>query len=291
VKPRTFRYLVIEGLRGISRHRAMAVTAVVTMTASLLVLGAFLVTSYNVRKVIADLEARKEVAVYLEEGASPEVRKMIEDRLLMHPAVAAAQFVSKDEAWDDFSRSMKTDGLLEMVGGNPLPDGFRVMLKPEGRDAATILALAGEAAGWDEVAEVVSGGEWVGRLDRFARSALLFTAAIGIAVGLSIILIVANTVRLTVLARQDLIHIMKCVGASETFIRLPFLSEGVLQALLSGVAAMVLLYGGVLLVSDRVAGVSFLSPPWCAGFLLVSLLLGLLGSALSVRHVLRHVGL
>lgn len=291
MKPRTFQYLVSEGLRGMARHRALAVTAVVTMTASLLVLGAFLVTSYNVRKVIADLEARKEVAVYLEADTAPDVREMIEKRLLMHPAVAAAQFVSKDEAWDSFSKSMKTEGLLEMVGGNPLPDGFRVMLKPEARDANTIIALGDEVATWDEVSEVVSGGEWVGRLDRFARSALLFTLAIGVAVGLSIILIVANTVRLTVLARQDLIHIMKCVGASEMFIRIPFLSEGVLQAFFSGVAAIVVLYGGIVLVSDRVAGVSFLSPLWCAGFLLVSVLLGLVGSALSVRHVLRHAGL
>jgi cell division transport system permease protein len=166
-----------------------------------------------------------------------------------------------------------------------------LVLVPERRDAATIAGLASEVGTWDEVDEVVTGGEWVGRLDRFARSVLLFTAAIGLAVALSIVVIVGNTVRLTVLARQDLIHIMKSVGASEMFIRIPFLSEGVMQAALAGVVSLAALYGGTLLLSSRITDVQFISPLWCLGFLGSAVVLGFVGSALSVRHVLRQVGL
>jgi cell division transport system permease protein len=288
---RTLRYLTAEGVRGMRRHRGLTLTAVITMTASLLVLGVFLITTYNVRQVILDLDSRKEVMVYLKDGLTPEDFKMFEERIRMHPAVAGVRFVSREEAWEEFSSTMNVDGLLETVGGNPLPDAYRLDLQPTGRNAATIAALAEEVGKWEEVEEVLSGGEWVGRLDHFARSVLLFTACIGLAVGLSIIAIVSNTVRLTVVARQDLIHIMRVVGASEGFIRVPFLSEGVLQAFLAGLFSLGGLYLATRLVSERISGVEFLSPVWCLGFLTLAVGLGLLGSALSVRHVLRQVNL
>jgi cell division transport system permease protein len=291
MKQRTFRYLLGEGVRGMRRHPNLTLTAVITTTASLLVLGVFLLTSYNVRRVINDLEGRKEVVVYLSVGLAEEDRGLLEKRLHMHPAVAGTRFVSKDQAWEEFSSSMNVDGLLETVGGNPLPDSYRLDLVPGSRDAATIDAIAAEVRQWDEVDEVLAGGEWVGRLDSFARSVLLITAAIGLAVALSIVAIVANTVRLTVVARQDLIHIMKCVGASEGFIRLPFLSEGVLQAGSAALIALGVLYGGTILVSGRIDGVEFLSPVWCAGFLGLAIFLGFTGSAMSVRHVIRKTGL
>ncbi len=291
MKIRTLRYLVNEGGRGLGRHRGLTMTAILTMTASLLVLGVFLVTTYNVRRVLTGLEDRKEVVVYLKDGLTDRDRDMVKERLEMHPAVAGARFVSKEEAWDAFSKDMQVDGLLETVGGNPLPDSYHLILAPDRRDAATLAGLASEVGNWDEVDEVLTGGEWVGRMDRFAHSVLLFTLAIGIAVALSIVVIVASTVRLTVVARQDLIHIMKAVGASESFIRLPFLSEGVLQAVIAGALALGSLYGATLLVAHRFTGLEFFSPAWCLGFVGLALGLGLLGSALSVRHVLRQAGL
>jgi cell division transport system permease protein len=273
------------------RHRGLTLTAVVTMTASLLVLGVFLLTSYNLRRAIQQLESRKEIAVYLKDGMTPEDYTLFENRIKTHPAVATVTFVSKEEAWDEFSKSMEVDGLLETLGTNPLPDAYRLELKPEARDLATIAAMSDEVGKWDEVEEVLAGGEWVGRLDRFSRNVLLFTAAIGFAVGLSILAIVSNTVRLTVVARQDLIHIMRVVGASEGFIRVPFLSEGVIQALCAGLLSLGGLYLGTRLLTGHMDGVQFLSPLWCVGFLGVAMVLGLLGSALSVRHVLRQVRL
>jgi len=291
MKPRTLRYLMVEGARGIRRHRGLTVTAILTMTASLLVLGVFLVTSYNVRRAIRNLESRKEVMVYLKDGLKPSDLKLFETRAKLHPAVETLTFISREEAWAVFSQSMKVEGLQEAVGGNPLPDAYQIELKPERRNAFTISALSEEVATWDEVEEVFSGGEWVGRLDQFARSVLLFTAAIGLAIGLSIIAIVSNTVRLTVVARQDLIHIMRVVGASESFIRVPFLSEGVLQALIAGLLSLAGLWGTTQFVGARFGGVEFLSPLWCFGFLSLAVLLGLLGSAFSVRHVLRQANI
>jgi len=291
MKPRTLRYLVSEGVQGVRRHRALTVTAVITMAASLLVLGVFLITAFNMFTVIDELQDRKEVVVYLQDGVSSEDRAMLEERLAMHPSVQGAVFVTKEEAWQEFSSTMEVEGLLDAVGENPLPDSYRLELNPAHRTAAEIQGLAEEVSYWDEVDDVVTGGAWVGRLDKFARAVFLFTASIGLAVALSIVAIVANTVRLTVVARRDLVEIMKAIGASENFIRLPFLSEGVIQAFLAGALSLGVLYGATLLVSQRIAGVAFFDPLWAASFLGFALLLGLIGSAVSVRQVLRQTGI
>ena len=291
MRPRTIRYLWAEGWRGFTRHRGLTSTAVVTMAASLLVLGVFMVVTYNVRQMIGDLQGRKEVMVYLANDLDEEARIQVADRLTMHPAVDATEFVSREQAWEEFASEIEVEGLLDAAGGNPLPDAFRLVLDEDHRDARTIQGLAVEIGAWDEVDEVVTGGAWVARLDRFAHAVLLFTMAIGIAVALSIVAIVSSTVRLTVVARRDLVHVMRSVGASETFIRLPFLSEGLIQSFLASIVSLALLYGAVILVSDRISGVAFLSPLWIGGFVGFAILLGFAGSALSVRHVIRQAGL
>lgn len=291
MKMRTFRYLTTEGWRGMNRHRGMTFTAVITMAAGLLVLGAFLVVSYNILDVLNGLENRKEVAIYLNPGLTEDDRLPIENRLQMHPAVDRFEFVTKEQAWEEFSTTMEAEGLLEAVGGNPLPDAYKVFFKPNFRDALTINVMADEVRAWEEVDEVVTGGDWIQKLDDFAEIVMMITIAIGIAVALSIVAIVANTVRLTVLARDDLIEVMKLVGASENFIRLPFLSEGVLQSLMAGLLALGLLFGATTFLSREMDGIQFISPLWCAAFVGFAVLLGLMGSAFSLRQVLRRVGI
>jgi len=290
MKPRTFRYLTREGVRGLTRHRGMTLTSIMTLSAGLLVLGVFLLVTFNVIRLITGLENRKQVAVYLKDSVTGDMRSQIENRFSLHPAVAKVTFVSKDEAWAEFSESVQVEGLLDAVGENPLPDAFRLDLRPESRDAGTIRGLAEEVGAWDEVDEVVTGGDWLLRLDRFARVVMWVTLAVGIAVALSIMAVVSNTVRLTVVARQDLIEIMKQVGASEGFIRIPFVSEGFLVSVTAGALALGMLFAANLALADRLGGVVFLSPLWCGGFLVFAAVVGTLGSLFSVRHVLGKVG-
>lgn len=288
MRPRTLRYLLREGVRGFHHHRALNATAVATMAAGLLLLGVFLVASYNVRRVLSDLEGRKEVVVYLKDGVDAASRGMVEERLALHPAVSEISFVSREEAWEEFSRDLNAEGLLEAVGGNPLPDALRLTLAADRRDADAINGLALEVRAWDEVEDVVTGGEWVASLDRFAAGVLWTTGAMGLLVALSMVAIIANTVRLTVLARSDLIAIMRDVGASEMFIRIPFLGEGILQTLAAAIVAFGVLFGATWFAGDRLPGIAFFSVPWSLAFLGSALLLGFAGSLVSVQNVLRR---
>jgi cell division transport system permease protein len=288
---RTSRYLLAEGFRSVRRHPALSVSAVVAMTASLIVFGVFLIVSVNVKQVLDSLQGRKEIVVYLKPDISSETRYRLEQRLKDVPGVSQVRYVSPEEAWDEFTAEMSGEGLLEEVGENPLPASFELQIGRERRELSGIEAIASEVGGWEEVDEVSYGGAWVSQLDRLARRLLWLDLGVGLAVALAVIAVVANTIRLTVIAKRDMIEIMKMVGASEWFIRLPFLYEGAIQSIGASAVSLGILYVATIGASDRFGGLSFFSVPQALLFLGVALLLGLAGSYLSLRHILKEIAL
>jgi cell division transport system permease protein len=288
---RTARYLFAEGFRAVRRHPALSVSAVIAMTASLIVLGVFLVISVNVKAVLDSLQGRKEIVVYLKPAIPSETRLRIEQRLREIPGVADVRYVSPEEAWDQFTAEMSGEGLLDEVGENPLPASFELALAPERRELAGIEAIASEVGGWDEVDEVAYGGAWVSQLDKLARRLLWLNIGVGLAVALAVVAVVANTIRLTVIAKRDMIEIMKMVGASEWFIRLPFLYEGAIQAAGASLVSLGILYAATISASDRFGGLTFFSLPQSLLFVGAGLFLGLAGSYVALRQILKEIAL
>jgi len=288
---RTAGYLMSEGFNSVKRHPSLSLAAVVAMAASLLVLGVFLIISVNVRKVVASLEGKKAVVVYLDPDAGQESRLRVEERLKEIPGVAEVRYVSPEEAWDKFTAEMSGEGLLEEIGENPLPPSFELKLTSESRRLEAIEGIASEVGSWDEVDEVSYGGSWIGQMDRLSKRLVWLNLFVGLAVALAVVAVVANTIKLTVLAKRDMIEIMKMVGASEWFIRMPFLYEGVLQTIGAAGVALAILYAVTVTVSDRFGGVHFLSPVETLGFVGIGIVLGLMGSYLALRQVLKEIAL
>jgi cell division transport system permease protein len=284
---RTARYLLGEGVQAVRRHPSLSISAVVAMTASLLVLGGFLIISANVHRIVNDLEGRKEVIVYLKPATDPSVRLRIEERLKDVPGVTDVRYISPEEAWDEFTAEMTGEGLLEEIGDNPLPPSFELKLSADRRNLAAIETIAGEVGAWEEVDEVSYGGAWVSRLDAFAKQLAWLNLGVLLAVALAVVAVVANTIRLTVLAKRDMIEVMKVVGASEWFIRMPFLYEGMFQTLAASLVSLGALYGVTRGVSQHFGGISYLSLPQIAAFLGTALLLGMVGSYLALRQVFK----
>lgn len=288
---RTAAYLLGEGFNSVRRHPSLSVAAVVAMAASLLVLGVFLIISVNVKKVVDSLEGKKAVVVYLNPEISPESRLRVEERLKGVPGVSEVRYVSPEEAWDSFTAEMSGEGLLEEIGENPLPASFELRLNAASRRLEAIEAIASEVGSWEEVDEVSYGGSWIGQLDRLSRRLVWLNLFVGLAVALAVVAVVANTIKLTVLAKRDMIEIMKMVGASEWFIRMPFLYEGVLQTLGASGVSLLILYAVTVTVSDRFGGVHFLSPMETLAFVGIGVFLGLMGSWLALRQILKEIAL
>jgi septal ring factor EnvC (AmiA/AmiB activator) len=201
--------------------------------------------------------------------------------------VTGVRYVSREEAWRRFEEEMGETGLLEALGGNPLPESFELDLAPAARLYTGMQRIAQESQSVPGVGEAVFGGEWVRRLDRLLAAARLANALAGLLVGLSVIFIISHTIRLTVLAKRDLIEILHVVGASGAFVRLPFVVEGILQSAAAGGLALGLLAVAHRIAAPRLPGLLYLSGTQIGLFLGFAALMGAIGSALAVRGTTR----
>jgi len=284
----SFAYLAREGLRSSIRYPGLTLAAVVSMSASLLVLGLFIVFTSNVERAAATVEERKLIDIYLVDGLTVEALTELNARLGALDGVAGLRYISKDQALEDFRADSGRYDLIEALGYNPLPASFRLELDEQTRSSAAIRAVAERIAALPGVDDVRFGGEWVERLESVLFTLRIADLVMGVLVGLSASFVIGSTIRLAVLARQEMIEIMRVVGATDLYIRTPFLIEGVGQSLVAGALTLAVLKLIVSSFSPRFGAVEFLGTLGIVSFLAFAALLGLLGSYLSLRVILRQ---
>ena len=278
-------YFITEAWRGMWHHRSLTFTALASLAGALLTVGVFLLFTANAQQALTTLGDRREVVVYLRDNVAKEEAEALATRA--GALYGAATYVSKQEAWDEFAKELGGDELLKAVGDNPLPASIRLKLRPEFLHFAAMQKIADTLAAEPIVEEVRFGGEWVRRLDQFTASLTTINLFVGLAVALGVLLVVANTIRLTVVARRELLRIMALVGAGPGFLRAPHLVEGVLVAVLAAILALGLLAGTWAALDRRPIPLVFLPWPWMAAFVGAAGVLGFTGSLLALVTVSR----
>jgi cell division transport system permease protein len=288
VNANQIRYVVGESITMLQRGRGSTAISTVIMGLSLLILVVFLLVTINVAGVIEKAGDEMRVYVYLRGGVAEALRREIQFRLIGMAGVEEALFVSRDEALASFRKTLGDDGdLLDALDSNPLPDAFRVKVKPENLRSEFLASLAAEVGKWEGVDEVRYGEQWLGRGERLVRGFFLVDLAVGLIIFLSVVFVIANTVRLTVLVRRQTIEIAKLVGATNAYIRIPFLIEGALQGVVAAGLAIGLLAIGYLFGRRYLPGLMFLSGEAIAIFVLFCALLGAVGSYGAMRRFLK----
>jgi cell division transport system permease protein len=278
-------YFITEAWRGMWHHRSLTLTAIASLAGALLTIGVFLLFTANAQLALSTLGDRREVIVYLRDAAGQEEIDALVGK--MNGLYGRATFVSKQEAWDEFTKELGGDELLKAVGENPLPASIRLKLRPEFLNFAAMERIADALTSEPVVEEVRFGGEWVRRLDQFSESLARINLAVGIVVALGVLVVVANTIRLTVVARRELLRIMALVGASPGFLRAPLLVEGVLVAVLAAVLALGLLAAAWAGLDGRPVPLVFLPWRWSLAFVGTAAFLGYAGSMLALVTVSR----
>ena len=282
------RYFLGETLRGFVRQKSLTAATLVSTTASLMVFGVVLLVTANVQQVSSQLELRKGVVAFIEDGVTEGQMDYMRQQMATLPEIESVAFVSKEEALEQFRTSLGEDEVLEALGTNPLPASFEVKLKAGQRDAAALERVAAFIGNLKGIEEVSYGGPWALRLDRLLRSLTVLNIIIGAIVGLAVAFVVANVVRLTVLARKEGIAIMRVVGATGHFVRTPFLMEGLLLTIMSALIALGLLYAVHRVFVQRLPDIAFLSPALMGIFILVGVGAGMVGTLLTLYEVLRQ---
>jgi len=254
---------------------------------ALYVVGLFGLVAHNMRLALETVEERVEVVVYLRDDADPIDLDVARQEMSSLPEVSSVLFVSKDDALDKARSELPEFGdIFTGLDFNPLPASLEVSLRPGSRTPDAVARVSERAASYPMVEDVRFGQEWLEKLFLLRRLGAATTSVLGGAFALAAALIIGTAVRLAIFARRDEILIMRLVGATNGFVRRPFLVEGALTGLVGGVVAMGLTYMTFRAVGGWLFELSWLPSTWIAGGLVAGGLFGLLASGTAVR---RHV--
>ena len=312
--PSNFGYSIKEANRHFIRNWTTSLGAVITIFLSLFIIGLFIVGSAMINSAIGTVEQEVTINAFISDDASDEDIQSFEDELKSWDNVKSVTFKTKDDALADYKSSVSNNAdatMSALDGENPLPRSFVVEMEDPSQVATTaekikqnttfrkIVDKASDS-GEDNVdadvdASVLYGQEEVGRL--FQVTNYIRIAAIVVVALLTFIafIFINNTIRLSITARRREIAIMRLVGASNGFIRGPFITEGVLQALgsLLSIGVLELIRNlGVPALQNSIKFLSFTLPVGMylatyAALMVVGIVIGLFGSAIAMRRYLK----
>jgi cell division transport system permease protein len=287
-------YFFRESLQSIKRNGLLSLASVTTVAGSLLILGIFTILVMNVNYMASTLESGVEITVYLEDSLEEANIQNIGQQLVVTPNVAEVRYVSKGEALERLRERFKEQRqLLDIVQeNNPLPNSYEIKVsQPELVDE--VAQAAGKLTGVDKVKY---GKEIVDRLFKLTHMVRLFSVVLILALAVIAVSIIANIIRTTVFNRRKEIGIMKLVGATDWFIRWPFIIEGVVLGTIGAILSVIVLsIAYQALVRNVYLTLPFLPilAPQSLMFKIGSMLilggigLGALGSGISMRKFLK----
>lgn len=290
------RYFFATAASSLWRGRRAAALAILTIAAGLFVLGLFLVVNVNLQRVVARWGESAEMSVYLNDAATADELKGIDDMVAASGLAAERRYTSKQEAAARFRADFPDlAGAAAALDGNPFPASFEIRLNPRVREVTNAVdGLAAALRSMPGAADVRYDREWLVRLNAVVRGVRMAVAAIVILLALASAMTVANVVRLTATARRAEIEIMQLVGAPFTYVRGPFVVEGILQGGIGALVALGALALAHIFVRMRFAGhmapalgggVTFLSPPLAALLIAGGMFLGCVGGYAVARRV------
>lgn len=288
------RFFFRMAFSAMMRAAGATMLSIATISISLAILGAFALAWLELDTRVADTARSLSLSAYLLRELDAEVAGLAAQSISEWPEVESAHFLSSSGALEAFRRQLGSDAvLLEGLPDDVIPPSYEVRPAEGRRRSRDARALAERLLARKEVEEVRWGAERFERLEFVRRAASVAFSVLGAALVLATISIIANTIRLTVLARRDELDVLALVGATGSFIRAPFLIEGLLQGVTGGLLAglWLLLLDGAMseaLAKLMETTVALRVAPWIPAMAGVGAVLGLLGAAFAVGRFVRR---
>lgn len=294
MKISTYKHFLLDALRNLRRNRTLSTASAATVAASLFILGVFLLTILNVNVAIKDVESKVEVKVFLKEDIKMNEQSDIEKAIKDTAGVVDVTFESKNDALKKLQEQLGEEN-KDLVQGlekdNPMPTSFIVKVeKPE-----MVTTVVDKVKGMPGIDSIKDGRQLVDKIMSVVNTIKWVGIAIFLLlIGVSLFLI-GNTIKLTVYSRRREIGIMKYIGATDWFIRWPFIMEGVLLGVLGALLSLILLYFAYrfayVKLMSQVVTMQFIRPSYVLSiisweFLLSGILIGGVGSIMAIRKFL-----
>jgi len=282
----SFLYSLREGLDGMRRARLASTMSTMTVAIALVLLGLFIVGTFNLARLVDALRGRVGFEVFIDSGLDDNGIDRVGKSIRKLAGIRNLNFLSRDDAAKIFQKEFGDD-VLEVLQHNPLPASFTLELAAEAQNAQAAQRLARQIEQISGVDEVVYRQALLSALDKYIGVAVAGNLMLGVIVALSSFALVVNVIRLTIEAKHRNIEIMQLVGATPAFIRRPFLIQGLLQGLLGGLGAA-LVVKALQAVLARQFGEMVVFPPFLSASLMAAgMVLAVLASFFGVRRYLR----
>lgn len=287
-------YFLRETVTSLVRNRFMAVASILTVTLSMFILGAFLSAVLNINHMATYLESQVEMTVYLKDGIKTDDVMAVGKQLKQLNGLKGISFTNKDQALANFRESMGDQAaLLDSMNGNPLPASYKISFQSSDQlqDAVNLVKK------YPQVDDVQYGQEIVEQLYRVAQFIRISGIILILFLAAAELFIISNTIRLTVFARRREIQIMKYVGATNGFVRWPFLFEGMVIGFIGSGISSILLWLCYRMIQEEIHNAGLVFIPLLAMYpfivhvaiflLAAGIIIGALGSAISLRKYMK----
>ncbi len=291
-----FKYSFSEAKKNVTRNGLMSIASLFTIACCLVILGFFAILSINVNSITAQIKDQCEVQLYIRADALPERVSQIGEEILKVENVKEASLFTKQETLEYAINDM-FDGNETMLEGfeedNPFSDSYKIVLTDIEKTKETVEKLEKIA----DVEKVVNKQDVVNTVLSLSDALKKFSIVMMLILFMVAIVIISNTVKLTVFNRRKEINIMKYIGATDRFIRVPFVLEGLIIGFLGAVLSFIVVFWGYFALLKYIAGINFdvftlvgiweIAPVIAVLFVVFGSLIGVVGSAISMRKYLQ----
>ena len=284
-------FLFSEGLKNLWRHKLTAFSAIFSTFLTLSVTGSLIIATENTSKVIEYLRDKYKIEVFFKQNISDDRVVALAKEFNSIRGIRSTTVITKSDAEKIF-KSQFGENILDMVGYNPLPASCVLNIVKNQPDAVKIRPIIDRLRTYPEVDEVNYQGRLINRIELYYQKFVKGMTGLLILVLLISVLIISNTVRLTIFAKEELIKALQLIGATRAFVKAPFVIEGVFHGLIGAILASILLIGGLSLGEGILQSVTGLKLQYDTLFLIsvlcgTGILISLVGSSRAISKYLK----
>jgi cell division transport system permease protein len=279
-----------ETMSGMRRAKLLSLLSVSSITAALFLMGTFLLVTINFMEAVKSLKGKFQIQAFISDGA--EMREINGTKRTIEglEGINQVSYLSKEAALNEFRQELGgASDFLEVLENNPLPRSFRITLDPDRQNPQAIVKISEAVAKLPGVEDVEYGKSWLVKLYRIGNLLVAIDLSLLVIVSVAVLIVVFNTIRLTLYARRPAIEIMRLVGATDGFIRRPFVLEGFLQGALGSLTGLFMLYAGWRLVASQFGMLRFFTLQESVLLVGFGILLGAMGSWGAARIFLKKI--
>lgn len=290
-------FFVRRAMQDMSDNKFLHIITTITIALSILIASAAGLLFENAQDVMASWKKGIRIMAYVSPVADKAELKAARDRIVGLHGVMTVSYISKEEALTQLKSQMKRQtSLLENLERNPLPAAFEIHMQPDGQSWEKIETLAAQIEAIRVVDDVEYGQAWIGRWTKIFNLLQFIGITMGALFFMVTVFIISNTIRLALYSRREEIEIMRLVGATDGFIKIPSYVAGIIQGGVGGLAGIIILYIAYLILSSNleqnfaayVVNIRFLSPASVLQIIIYSIFVGWLGCFLSLKQFLKN---